>query len=59
MYAGANDYIVAFYFKNWGKLHIFLKVGIWVKKIEGTFLRKNLYATVYVDISDFNTYSWI
>lgn len=34
---------VAFYFKNWGKLNIFLKVGVWVKKIEGTFLTKKIY----------------
>lgn len=51
---------VAFYFKNWGKLNIFLKVGVWVKKIEGTFLtKKNLYATIYVNISDFNMYTCV
>lgn len=41
MYAGSNDTILwHFILKNWGKLHIFLKVAEKKKKTEGTFLRK-------------------
>lgn len=60
MYAEVMTIYVAFYFKNWGKLNIFLKVGVWVKKNWRYFFnKKNLYATVYVNISDFNMYTWI
>lgn len=61
MYAGSNDNILwHFILKNWGKLHIFLKVAVWVKKNWWYFFKeKNLYATVYIDISNVSIYSWV